>query len=550
MINNYYTLRALVEEWRALLPGTRLEDAFSQEPDELTLAFTGPDGDQMIRVGTRPPMQFMFRSDGYSKARRNVATLFEQAFDRTVAAVEMADRDRLVFVRLSGGMELRIPLFGPHANVLVVSEGRVEAAFRDDVRLTGTEPPGPRPAPSPDTLAAFTERWRTNRKTVAQALSSACPLFDRTLGAEAASRAGLDPDAAPGLGDEALSALFAAAEGVRNDLLEPRPRIYWDGKDPALFSLIALEHVEDFSEERFASVDAAARVFIRRRLGRRRFRDLYDPIEEALEDAAAHYRKSADRMLEELARESRADQYEKWGHLLMAKAGAIPPGAEEVELEDLFEEGSRIRVPLDPALSAVENAQKYYDRARRTRRSREEAENRLVETGERAEEAERLLAALRTVDELREIRSFRKDRADELARYMPAETSPSDRVPFRRFDLPGGYEVWVGRNARQNDDLTFRHAQKYDLWMHARGVAGSHTVLRLPNRDAEPDRRIVRQAAAIAAHYSKARGSALVPVMVTERKYVRKPKGAGPGAVMVDREDVVLVEPGLPDGRR
>jgi predicted ribosome quality control (RQC) complex YloA/Tae2 family protein len=133
-----------------------------------------------------------------------------------------------------------------------------------------------------------------------------------------------------------------------------------------------------------------------------------------------------------------------------------------------------------------------------------------------------------------------------MARYLPGTPEASERVPFRCFSLEHDYEVWVGRNAKQNDALTFRHARKYDLWMHARGVAGSHVVLRLPNRDARPGKPILEQAAAIAAYFSKAQGSSLVPVIVTPRKYVRKPKGAATGAVAVEREDVLLVEPRLP----
>lgn len=548
MINNFYTLRALVEEWRDPLVGTHLIDAFSQEADELTLAFASPDSEQMLRVGTRPPLQFIFRSDGYSKARRNVATLFERAFDRSVQSVCIAERDRMLFFSLEGPLEVRIPLFGSRANVLLVKDGRVVEAFRKNADLAGRDAPQPRAAPSPETSDAFAGRWRSERASVAQAVSSACPIFDRSLGNEVAMRAGIDPNADADVDRRRLDALFEATAAVRNELLHPSPHIYWDGDAPRLFSLIALRHVEGLRPEPFDTVDAAVRVFVRRSLARRRFHELYDPLHDALSEAADHHRTSAERMLEELSRESRADRYERWGHLLMARSSQIEPGADEVELEDLFGDGDIVTVELDPAKSAVENAEAYYERARRTRRSREEAERRLVDTEEHAERAEALLEALRGVDGLDAIRTFRKERADELAHYLPDDSSAKERVPFRRYDVGGGYQVWVGRNARQNDDLTFHHAQKYDLWMHARGVPGSHAVLRLPNRDAEPDRGTIRRAAAIAAYYSKARGSGLVPVMVARRKHVRKPSGAGPGAVAVEHEDVVLVEPRLPDG--
>lgn len=548
MITNYYTLLALVEEWQDRLPGRKLIDAFSQEPAELTLAFASEDDASMLRIGTRAPFHFIFRSDGYSKARRNVATLFDAGFDRTVDELSIAHRDRMIFLRLQGGLSIQIMLFGPRANVLLLSEnGTIKEAFRNDDELAGEEPPSPRAAPSADTLEAFKDRWKPNRKSVAHALSSAMPLFDRDIAAEVAHRAAADPDSPPDVDEALLIRLYHAAVDVQADMVNPSPRIYWDGEDPLLLSLIELQHLAAHQDEPFEAADDAVRIFVRRSLARRRFRELYDPVHKALSEAAEHYRTSADRMLDELSKESRADQYEKWGHLLMAVPQNVPTGAEEVELEDLFsEDRGTIQIPLDPAKSAVANARDYYDRARRTRRSREEAEKRLLDTEQTAEQAAGLLDELEEVKGLRDVQDFRKTHEDELARFMPDEEAPGDRIPFRRFSLDGGYEVWVGRNARQNDDLTFHHAQKYDLWMHARGVPGSHAVLRKPNRDAEPGKQIIHSAASIAAHFSKARGSRLVPVMVTERKYVTKPKGAPPGAVRVEREDVVLVEPRLP----
>jgi len=303
---------------------------------------------------------------------------------------------------------------------------------------------------------------------------------------------------------------------------------------------------EGTESEAFDTVDLAVASFVKRRLAERHFHRLYDPLEKALKDAAEHYREGADRMLEELSNESRADRYERWGHLLMAQQDAVDPGDEEVTLPDLFEDGEPVTIPLDPAKSVVDNAEYYYARARRTRRSREEAEARLDETVERAEKARALHDEITAIDTLDGIKTFRKERESDIAPFVDRPDADVNTFPFRRFDLGDGFEVWVGKNARQNDELTFHVAQKYDLWLHARGVPGSHTVLHLPNRDAEPGRRRKHIAAAIAAYYSKARGSGLVPVMMTRRKYVRSPKGAAPGAVRVEREDVLLVEPGLP----
>ncbi len=105
----------------------------------------------------------------------------------------------------------------------------------------------------------------------------------------------------------------------------------------------------------------------------------------------------------------------------------------------------------------------------------------------------------------------------------------------------------VGRNNRENDEVTFSHAAPNDIWFHAQGVTGSHVVLnRREGGIGNPPASIIERAASVAAHYSRARHSALVPVMYTLRKYVRKFRGARPGQVKCEREKTVMVPPKLP----
>ncbi|GIV58826.1 MAG: hypothetical protein KatS3mg042_1739 [Rhodothermaceae bacterium] len=552
MLTSYFTLNALVRAWTPDLVGCVVGDAFSQVRDELTLALAAPEREWMLRVSVRGPFQYLFRAEGYSKARRNVATLFEDAFDRRVTALRLAERDRMLYLDLEGGLAFQVMLFGPRANVfLVEAGGTVREAFQGDAEWAGRPAPAPRPAPVVDTFAAFEARWRADRKTTVQAVAAAFPLLDRTLAAEVVFRAGVTAATPDACTDADRRALFDAGRHLLAALEAPAPRIYWRGRSPEVFALLPLHHLDardDLTAEPFDTVDAAVRVYVRRRLADVRFRAAYAPLEKALAAARDHHRAAAARMLDELSRESRADRYERWGHLLMANPGAVPPGAETVTLPDLFAGGAPVTIPLDPTRTAVENAQRYYEKARRTRQARAHAEERMAEAERRAAEADALLAELRTLHTRADVERFRTTHADRLAPFLASGQRSADAFPFRRFPLGQGYEVWVGKSARQNDELTFRHARKYDLWLHARGVPGSHAVLRLPHRQARPGRDVRERAAAIAAYFSKARGSSLVPVIVTERKYVRKPKGAPLGAVAVDREEVLLVAPGLPEG--
>ena len=116
---------------------------------------------------------------------------------------------------------------------------------------------------------------------------------------------------------------------------------------------------------------------------------------------------------------------------------------------------------------------------------------------------------------------------------------------FRRFRSPGGMAIWVGRNNRENDELTLHTAHKEDLWFHAQQCPGSHVILRSHGLSQAPAQADILAAAATAAYYSRARTSTKVPVMYTLAKYVRKPRKALPGTVTVEREKSVMVEPRL-----
>ncbi|WP_022834286.1 Rqc2 family fibronectin-binding protein [Salisaeta longa] len=545
MHDSFFTFAALVREWTNDFVGATVHDAYSQVKNECTVVLAADDTHWTLRCSVQQPFIYLFRTEGYHKARRNVASVFADVVGRVVADVHMAPLDRMLFMDFADGSRLQWQLFGSRANIFWVVDDTVQAAFQRSEALRGTAPPTPRPAPMPTTRADFEARWRPNRNKTRQAVQSAVPLFGPLLARETLHRAGVSTADPADCSAEERARLFDAAQAIQADLQTPQPVIYGPDPFPAAFALCPLQHRTDPSA-RFDTVDAAVATYVKRTLAKQHFHRLYDPLHDALTDAAAHYQQSAEQMLEALTAPSRAARYEHWAHLLMAQPEEVPPGAEEGVLPDLFADGAPVTIPLDPARSPIENAERYYDKARRTRRSREEAEARLMETQARAEAAQELLEALRDVSSLDGIKAFREQHADALAPFVQQKDEAIDDFPFRRFDLGDGYEVWVGKNARQNDDLTFHWAQKYDLWMHARGVPGSHTILHVPNRDAQPGKHRLHTAARIAAYYSKARGSGVVPVMVTERKYVTSPKGSAPGAVRVQREDVLLVEPGLP----
>jgi predicted ribosome quality control (RQC) complex YloA/Tae2 family protein len=223
--------------------------------------------------------------------------------------------------------------------------------------------------------------------------------------------------------------------------------------------------------------------------------------------------------------------------LLLAHLHHLPRGESSIELDD-FAGGSR-RIELDPSVTAQANAERLYSAARK----RDRAAARLPALIARTE---RDAAALEAWAD-----AIERGAAEVGAPPAPIGAASPQRggdasgpsLPYRRYRTSGGLEVRVGRSGRANDELTLRHAAPNDVWLHARDVAGAHVVLRWADAAANPPQRDLTEAAVLAALHSRGRTSGVVAVDWTRRKYVRKPRKARPGLVVVERARTIFVEP-------
>ena len=243
---------------------------------------------------------------------------------------------------------------------------------------------------------------------------------------------------------------------------------------------------------------------------------------------------------------------------LAAHLYELEKGQVLVEYADVHDSSRRIQIPLDPARSPQDNVSRLYRRAAKGERGLQTIELRLEEVRGRIEDDleildERLPALssyhCRAPGELTALRhellelGLRTSLLKAPARL--GSKNPAKVALFRQYVLPGGWLVLVGRNNRENDLLTHKEAAAKDLWFHASGVAGSHVILRTGGHRDAPPRSILEGAAAIAAFHSKARNSATVPVIYTEKRYVRKPRKGAPGLALCAFEKTLFVSPGI-----
>ncbi|MDM9585759.1 NFACT family protein [Nostoc sp. GT001] len=283
------------------------------------------------------------------------------------------------------------------------------------------------------------------------------------------------------------------------------------------------------------------------------FSQLRHQLSQKLNNILTKLRNKAQTFQTRLQQSDQADEYRQKADLLMAHLQNWEPGMKEIILAD-FETNLPIAIALQPDKNAVQNAQSLYKQHQKLKRARAAVEPLLLEVQTEIDYLEQVEAAIsqidnyQTAEDLRALEEIREELIGQKYLEDPEYRSRSANEPpstnFHRYFTPSGFEVLIGRNNRQNDQLTFRVAGDYDIWFHAQEIPGSHVLLRLePGAVAEEgDLQFV---ANLAAYYSRARQSDQVPVVYTQPKHVYKPKGAKPGIAIYKQETILWGKPQL-----
>ncbi len=284
-------------------------------------------------------------------------------------------------------------------------------------------------------------------------------------------------------------------------------------------------------------------------LNQQEFAQLHHQLSQKLGNVLEKLRQKASTFEERLQQSDQADEHRQQADLLMAHLQSWEPGMKSITLLD-FETSKPVTIPLNPEKNAVQNAQALYKRHQKLKRARNAVEPLLKEVQEEIQYLEQVEASLRMLDtynapeDLQTLQEIREELIQQ--RYLDAPEQRNRDVPDvsepYRYRTPSGFELLIGRNNRQNDQLTFRTAGDYDLWFHTQEIAGSHVLLRL-EPGTVPDKADLQFAADLAAHYSRGRQSDQVPVVYTEPKYVYKPKGAKPGMAIYKQERILWGRP-------
>nr|WP_255709860.1 NFACT RNA binding domain-containing protein [Pontibacter harenae] len=504
------------------LQGMQVHTAFSQNKDELVIGFAAADSELYLRALLTSHFSSLSFPAEFRRARANSVELMEPMLGQTVQQVIQHENERSFYLRLSNNMLLLFKLFGNRSNlILYQDEAPLELfhnKFGNDLEL---EP------------LHMHRQLEQNKAAFEAANGNLRKLY-------------------PTFGD--IPALYLEERGYSSASLDQKWELVQDMLDtlesPEAYYLIRLDGRLRLSllpigeiVQTITDPLEASNTYTRTYLSETGFERQYEQAKQQLTkklNGTQTVLAQAEAKLNELRHDR---SYSQTADVIMANLTNIPPRATEVELYDFYTDQNRTY-----KLKQDETPQKFAERLYRKAKNQHVEVQQLEEKTERKlEEAiilEDALQALEEVKDYKQLKSFLK----EYAHLLTSKQQQQQESPFRVFETEG-YKILVGKSAHNNDLLTQRHTFKDDLWLHAKDVSGSHVVIKQQAGKTIPNT-VLEKAAQLAAYYSKRKSDSLCPVLYTPKKWVRKPKGAAPGAVVVEREKVLLVKPENPFERK
>lgn len=300
--------------------------------------------------------------------------------------------------------------------------------------------------------------------------------------------------------------------------------------DPAEFSAVPLTMYGDLTDQAFDSISALLESYYATKNTLTRIRQKSSDLRRIVQTALERSRKKYDLQSRQLADTEKREKYKIWGELIHTYGYGVPEGAKSMQALNYYT-NEEVTIPLDPTLSAQENAKKYFDKYGKLKRTFEAVTTLLTETRAEVEHLESVQTALDMALSEEDLVQIKEELVESgyIRRKGGGKKVKITSKPYHYLSSDG-FDIYVGKNNYQNDELTFQFATGNDWWFHAKGAPGSHVIVKTNGQEL-PDRTF-EEAGKLAAYYSKNRGSDKVEIDYVQKKQVKKPGGAKPGFVV------------------
>ncbi len=543
-------IRCLNQELQNMLIGARIDKIYQPQKEELQFSIRGANGTARLLLCADPSCARLHltetKCENPASPPMFCMLLRKHLSGGKITAVEQQGFERIVLIHIESYDELGdlsvkkliIEIMGKQSNIILVNkDGKIiDSIKRIDIStssvrqilpgLTYHFPPNDRlnPLEFVQTQPDFPTKTRDGEKELLSTFSGISPQLAREIQA-----VGFKPIMQRILNKEFSPCLIYAP----------------DKKEPVDFAAITpvqygafyrIEPIQSMSQAIDQFYAHKARALLLSRLSAELVHFVRNNIERC--------EKKLGIFAQQIKDASKREKYKIYGELLTANLYRISYGDTEITVENYYQPDTPpLTISLDPSLSPAKNAQRYYTRYNKAKTAEEQAVIQQKKTEKELTYLESVLDEILRAESPAEILEIKEELKDTgyLKRDRQTKTKKAPASAPHRFTIEG-YTVYVGKNNRQNDQLTLKLSRSQDIWLHTKNIPGSHVIIQKKDGEEIPDSVIVA-AARLAVLHSKAKNASKTPVDYTQVKHVKKPSGAKPGMVIYDHYNTVYVSP-------
>ncbi len=507
MFHNYFFLKRLAPELEKELKGLTLLECFSQNKDELILGFGNENHECYIRANLDPNISLLSFPDQFARAGKNSVDLFPQLLDKVVTGASVFQFERSFQITF-GNEALIFKMHARRANILYVENDIVRSVFRKNI----------------------TQDLEINPAELHKDIEISENQFT--------AHGGNPIELIPALGKEVKiylekTAFFEQTDSLKwekvqelLDLLDTNPIYLHD--EP---SISLLNESTETAETAIAAANWLYDKTVRSFYFDKEKAEGINKLKQRIKKSESYISKTRSK----LSQVENSRSPEEIANILMANLNSLQTGLNKAMLHDFYND-QPIEIKLNRELSPQKNAENLYRKAKNRHQEINALKENIAAKESLIDKHSRQILHIQEIENSKELRKYFKDHG-----LTQKEKIKTENLPYHEFEVDG-WQIFLGKNAKANDELTLKVANKNDLWLHAKDVSGSHVVIRQKPGQNYPTH-IIEKAAGLAAANSKRKTDSLCPVIYTPRKFVRKMKGAPAGQVIVEKEEVVMVEP-------
>ena len=552
------TVAALTKELKETICDGRIAKIAQPESDELLLTIKTKEGQRRLSISASASLPLIYLTNDNKPSPMTAPNfcmlLRKHIGNGRIVDVSQPGLERIIQLRIEHLDELGdlrqktlvIEIMGKHSNIIFcdAKDQIIDSIKHVPAQMSSVREvlPG-RPYFIPDTMEKqdpltaadedFSRALRGKPMRISKAVYTSFTGISPVVAEEICYLAGIDSQmTASDLTDDMLTHLYRQfqyyMEDVRNGAFNPV--IYFDGNTPREFSALPLTHFQNLEKKEYSSISEVLSTYYATRNALVRIRQKSADLRHIVQTALERNRKKYELQSRQLKDTENRDLYKVYGELINAYGYQLPEGSKELTALNYYT-GEEITIPLDPVKTPQENAQKYFARYNKQKRTYEALTELISETGDEIRYLESVESALDIALYEEDLTQIKEElsQAGYIRRRQQKKKAKILSRPLH-YVSSDGYHMYVGKNNLQNEELTFHFASGNDWWFHAKGIPGSHVILK-SGGDEVPDRTF-EEAGRLAAYYSKNRGNEKAEIDYIEKKHVKKVNGSRPGFVI------------------